>query len=263
MPLSSPTALANAAAASTRRIRLGTTLTVLSTDEPIRVFQLATAAAIAPGRIEPSPGRGSSDITFLLFNLDVRDYDMLYRSKLDLLLQLNNNERATWSGPHRQRPLDDTLVVPRPEQPLKIWLGTGGSPESVMRAVELGLPMFLDPRLRRRQRPPGQDDLPRIRDADVARGWPRSAAPHCPQPAAPPTTGRAGWSSPAGRTKSPSASSTYTSSSARHARSCRWTSAACRTPPSSRASNCSAPKSSHRSEGARCQAGAGRHVEEH
>jgi alkanesulfonate monooxygenase SsuD/methylene tetrahydromethanopterin reductase-like flavin-dependent oxidoreductase (luciferase family) len=144
MPLSSPTALVNAAAASTRRIRLGTTVTVLSTDEPIRVFQqLATAAAIAPGRIEAVAGRGSSDITFPLFDLDVRDYDMLYRSKLDLLLQLNDSERVTWSGPHRQRALEDTLVVPRPEQPLKIWLGTGGSPESVMRAVELGLPMFL------------------------------------------------------------------------------------------------------------------------
>ncbi len=68
--------------------------------------------------------RGSSDITFPLFNLDVRNYDMLYRPKLDLLLQLNDHERVTWSGPHRQRPLDDTLVVPRREQPLK----TGSAP---------------------------------------------------------------------------------------------------------------------------------------
>src|SRR3954471_18290207 len=83
MPLSSPTSLVNAAAASTRRIGLGTTVTVLSTDDPIRVFQqLATAAAIAPGRIEVVAGRGYSDITFGLFDLDVRDYDMLYRSKL-------------------------------------------------------------------------------------------------------------------------------------------------------------------------------------
>jgi len=144
MPLSSPTALVNAAAAHTRRIGLGTTVTVLSTDEPIRVFQqLATAAAIAPGRIEAVAGRGSSDITFPLFDLDVSDYDTLYRSKLDLLLKLNGHDRLTWSGPHRRRPLNDTLVVPRPEQPLRIWLGTGGSPESVLRAVELGLPMFL------------------------------------------------------------------------------------------------------------------------
>jgi alkanesulfonate monooxygenase SsuD/methylene tetrahydromethanopterin reductase-like flavin-dependent oxidoreductase (luciferase family) len=144
MPLSSPTSLVNAAAASTRSIRLGTTVTVLSTDESIRVFQqLATAVALAPGRIEVVAGRGSSTITFSLFDLDERDYDMLFSSKLELLLALNQHDRVTWSGPHRKRPLDATLVVPRPEQPLPIWLGTGGSPESVMRAVELGLPLFL------------------------------------------------------------------------------------------------------------------------
>jgi alkanesulfonate monooxygenase SsuD/methylene tetrahydromethanopterin reductase-like flavin-dependent oxidoreductase (luciferase family) len=144
MPLSSPTSLVVAAAASTRRIKLGTTVTVLSTDEPIRVFQqLATAAALAPGRIDVVAGRGSSAITFPIFDLDERDYDMLYSSKLELLLALNGDERVTWDGPHRRRPLADLLVVPRPEQPLTIWLGTGGSPESVLRAVELGLPMFL------------------------------------------------------------------------------------------------------------------------
>ena len=144
MPQSSPTSMVNLAAASTERIGLGTTVTVLSTDEPIRVFQqLATAAAIAPGRIEAVAGRGSSDITFPIFDLKVSDYDMLYASKLDLLLAINGNEHVTWSGPHRERPLDDTLIVPRPDKPLKIWLGTGGSPSSVYRAVELGLPMFL------------------------------------------------------------------------------------------------------------------------
>ena len=144
MPLSSPTALVNAVAASTHDIKLGTTVTVLSTDEPIRVFeQLATAASIAPGRIDLVAGRGSSPITFPIFDLDERDYDMLFASKLELLLALNGNERVTWDGPHRRRPLEDTLIVPRPEQPLKIWLGTGGSPNSVLRAVELGLPMFL------------------------------------------------------------------------------------------------------------------------
>src|SRR5215207_1568554 len=144
MPVSSPTSLVNAAAASTQRIGLGTTVTVLSTDEPIRVFQqLATAAAIAPGRIEAVAGRGSSTITFPLFDLDERDYDLLYGSKLELLVALNGQDRVTWSGPHRRRPLVDTLVVPRPEQPLRIWHGTGGSPNSVLRAVELGLPMFL------------------------------------------------------------------------------------------------------------------------
>ncbi len=144
MPVSSPTSLVVAAAASTRRIKLGATVSVLSTDEPIRVFQqLATAAAIAPGRIDVVAGRGSSDIMFSIFDLDERDYDMLFSSKLALLLALNSHERITWSGPHRRRPLKDALVVPRPEKPLRIWLGTGGSPESVLRAAELGVPMFL------------------------------------------------------------------------------------------------------------------------
>lgn len=144
MPQSSPTSMVNAAAASTHTIKLGTTVTVLSTDDPVRVFeQLATAAAIAPGRVDVVAGRGSSDITFQLFDLDPGDYDMLFASKLELLLAINRDERITWDGPHRRRPLVDTLVVPRPEQPLKIWLGTGGSPNSVYRAAELGVPMFL------------------------------------------------------------------------------------------------------------------------
>src|SRR4051794_21564228 len=144
MPLSSPTSLVTAAAASTERITLGTTVTVLSTDEPIRVFQqLATAASIAPGRIEAVAGRGSSTVTFPLFDLDERDYDLLYASKLELLLAVNTHEQLSWAGPHRRRPLQDALIVPRPEQPLRIWLGSGGSPESVGRAVELGVPLFL------------------------------------------------------------------------------------------------------------------------
>ena len=144
MPLSSPTALVSAAAASTQQIGLGTTVTVLSTDEPVRVFQqLATAAAIAPGRIEAVAGRGSSPVTFPIFDFDERDYDMFYSSKLELLLAINGHERVTWSGPHRRRALQNALIVPRPEKPLKIWLGTGGSPGSVYRAAGLGLPVFL------------------------------------------------------------------------------------------------------------------------
>ncbi|MBA4863024.1 LLM class flavin-dependent oxidoreductase [Streptomyces sp. PSKA54] len=144
MPLSSPTSVVNAAAAATHRIKLSTAVTVLSTDDPIRVFQqLATAASLAPGRIELVAGRGSSTITFPLFDHDEHDYDMLYASKLDLLMAVNSGENVTWRGPHRKRPLQDVTVFPRPEEPLKIWLGTGGSPESVYRAVELGLPMFL------------------------------------------------------------------------------------------------------------------------
>jgi hypothetical protein len=93
-----------ASAASTERIILTTAVDVLSTDEPIRVYQqLSTAAAIAPGRIEVVAGRGSSSVTFPLFDYDEADYDMLYRSKLDLLLELDRREEVTWSGPHRRR----------------------------------------------------------------------------------------------------------------------------------------------------------------
>lgn len=144
MPISSPTSLVNAAAASTKNIKLGTTVSVLSTDDPIRVFQqLATASAIAPGRIDIVAGRGSSDITFKIFDSDMDDYDRLFTSKFELLLELNLRERVTWEGPHRSQGLNNMLIVPHPEEPLRIWLGTGGSPQSVMRAAEFGVPMFL------------------------------------------------------------------------------------------------------------------------
>ncbi|PPJ22581.1 LLM class flavin-dependent oxidoreductase [Nocardia nova] len=144
MPLSSPTAMVTAAAATTKRIKIGTAVTVLSTDDPIRVFeQLAVADAIAPGRIEAVAGRGSSTITFDLFDFDEADYDMLYASKLDLLLAVNAGENVSFTGPHRRKPLRDTTVYPRPDRPLPIWLGTGGSPNSVFRAAELGVPMFI------------------------------------------------------------------------------------------------------------------------
>jgi alkanesulfonate monooxygenase SsuD/methylene tetrahydromethanopterin reductase-like flavin-dependent oxidoreductase (luciferase family) len=144
MPVSSPTSLVIAAAALTKKIKIGTTVSVLSTDDPIRVFQqLSTASAIAPGRIDIVAGRGSSDITFSIFDLNPNDYDKLFSSKLELLLELNRQERLNWNGPHRHRSLVNQLIVPRPEQPLKIWLGTGGSGGSVYRAAELGVPMFL------------------------------------------------------------------------------------------------------------------------
>lgn len=143
MPLSSPTSLVVAAAAQTQRIGLSTTVTVLSTDEPLRVFlQLATAAAVAPGRIEAVAGRGSSAITFPIFDLDESDYDMLCAFKPERLLAANRSECVSFAGPHRRQPLTDALIVPRPQRPLKIWLGSGGSPESVPRAVQLGLPLY-------------------------------------------------------------------------------------------------------------------------
>ena len=104
-----------AAAASTERIKLGTTVTVLSTDEPIRVFQQARdRRRDRPRRIEAVAGRGSSAITFPLFDLDEHDYDLLYASKLELLLAVNEREQLTWAGPHRRRPLQDALICPDP-----------------------------------------------------------------------------------------------------------------------------------------------------
>lgn len=116
-PLSSPISLINAAAASTKHIKLVSAVTVLPTDDPIRVYQQhATAAAIAPGRVEIVAGRGSSTITFDLFGYQEKDYESLFSSKLDLLIAANSNERVTWNGPHRGRPLTDALIVPRTEQ---------------------------------------------------------------------------------------------------------------------------------------------------
>lgn len=144
MPLSSPSAMVAAAAASTTAIKLGVAVSVLSTDDPIRVFeQLSVADALAPGRIEAVAGRGSSTVTFDLFDHDERHYDALFASKLDLLLAINAGENVTFDGPHRRKPLREVTVYPRPAKPLPIWLGTGGSPGSVMRAAELGMPLFI------------------------------------------------------------------------------------------------------------------------
>lgn len=142
MPISSPASVLNAAAAVTTRIGLGSTVSVLSTDDPIRLYQQhATAAAISGGRVDITVGRGSSTDSFPLFGFHLEDYDELYASKLDLLLAVNAHERVTWEGPFRDVPLRDALVVPRAEAPLKIWLGTGGNPESTVRAGLLGIPI--------------------------------------------------------------------------------------------------------------------------
>jgi alkanesulfonate monooxygenase SsuD/methylene tetrahydromethanopterin reductase-like flavin-dependent oxidoreductase (luciferase family) len=142
MPISSPASVVNAAAAVTTRIGLGSTVTVLSTDDPVRVYQQhATASAISGGRVDITVGRGSSTDSFPLFGYQLADYDALYAAKLDLLLAVNDSERVTWSGPFRDLPLTDALVVPRAEPKLKVWLGTGGNPESTIRAGVLGMPI--------------------------------------------------------------------------------------------------------------------------
>jgi len=145
MPASSPGALIAAAAAATNRIILGSAASIISTDDPVRVFQqLATADAISGGgRVEITAGRGSSVETFPLFGYDLADYDRLYAEKLDLLMTINDSptETVSWSGSVRPA-IDNLAVVPRPASGrLPIWLATGGNAASSARAGRLGLPV--------------------------------------------------------------------------------------------------------------------------
>jgi alkanesulfonate monooxygenase SsuD/methylene tetrahydromethanopterin reductase-like flavin-dependent oxidoreductase (luciferase family) len=141
VPVSSPISIINAAAAMTSTITLSTAVSVLSTDDPIRLYQQAATAAIVSGnRVEIIAGRGSSTLPFPLFGYDLSDYDRLYAEKFGLLLAVNDRERVSWDSTIRP-PLENALVVPRPEQPLKIWLGSGGNPSSSVRAGSLGVPI--------------------------------------------------------------------------------------------------------------------------
>jgi alkanesulfonate monooxygenase SsuD/methylene tetrahydromethanopterin reductase-like flavin-dependent oxidoreductase (luciferase family) len=143
MPVSAPVTLLAAAGAATSQIRLGSAVSVLGTDDPVRVYQqVATAWAVSGGRVDLTVGRGSSTDSFPLFGYDVADYDRLFAEKLDLLLAVNADQRVTWTGTTRPS-LHDALVVPRVEGGLKIWLGTGGNPGSCVRAGVLGLPLAL------------------------------------------------------------------------------------------------------------------------
>src|SRR5881409_2501814 len=141
---SAPTMILAAAAARTRNIRLTSAVTVLSAADPVRVFQeFATLDLISNGRAEMVVGRGSFIEAFPLFGLDLDDYDSLFAEKLDLLLKIRENEQVTWSGHHRPA-LTGQGVYPRPLQnPLPIWLGVGGTPESFVRAGALGLPLMV------------------------------------------------------------------------------------------------------------------------
>ena len=142
--ISSPAVALAAIAAQTDRIRLSSAVTVLSSDDPVRVFQqFAELDLISGGRAEIMAGRGSFIESFPLFGYDLDDYDALYAEKLDLLLKIRDSETVTWQG--RLRPaLRDASVHPRPIQdPLPVWVAVGGSPESVIRAGALGLPLTL------------------------------------------------------------------------------------------------------------------------
>ncbi len=142
--ISAPTVVLGAAAVRTKSIRLSSAVTVLSSEDPVRVFQqFAEVDLLSGGRAEIMAGRGSFIESFPLFGYDLDDYDELYAEKLELLLKLRDDVRVTWSGRHRA-PLADAGVYPRPVQdPLPIWVAVGGSPESVVRAGTLGLPLTL------------------------------------------------------------------------------------------------------------------------
>jgi probable LLM family oxidoreductase len=139
-----PTMILAAAAARTKRIRLTSAVTVLSAADPVRVFQsFATLDLISKGRAEMVVGRGSFTEAFPLFGLQLKDYDQLFTEKLGLLLELVHHETVTWSGKFRPA-LHHQAVYPRPvQQPLPVWLGVGGTPESFVRAGTLGLPLMV------------------------------------------------------------------------------------------------------------------------
>jgi probable LLM family oxidoreductase len=140
--VSSPVVALAAGAARTENIRLTSAVTVLSSDDPVRVFQdFATLDLLSGGRAEIMAGRGSFTESFPLFGYDLEDYDELFAEKLQLLMQLRESEHVTWQGKHRA-PIDDIGVYPRPIQdPLPIWIAVGGNPQSVIRAGVLGLPL--------------------------------------------------------------------------------------------------------------------------
>ena len=142
--VSAPAVVLAAAAVRTKHLRLTSAVSVLSSDDPVRVFQeFATLDLLSSGRAEIMAGRGSFIESFPLFGYDLNDYDELFAEKLELLLKLRANERITWSGKYRA-PLDDLAVYPRPLQnPLPIWIAVGGTQQSVVRAGTLGLPMAL------------------------------------------------------------------------------------------------------------------------
>ena len=141
---SAPSILLAAAAARTRRIRLASAVTVLSAADPVRVFQqFATLDLISNGRAEIVAGRGSFTEAYPLFGLQLEDYDELFAEKLDLLLQIRQHPRISWSGKHRPA-LQNQEIYPRPvQQELPIWLGVGGTTHSFARAGILGLPLMV------------------------------------------------------------------------------------------------------------------------
>jgi probable LLM family oxidoreductase len=142
--VSAPEVVLGAIAARTERIRLGSAVTVLSSDDPVRVFQrFSTVDAISNGRAEAILGRGSFVESFPLFGFDLADYEVLFEEKLALFAQLLKEQPVTWAGRTRARLTNQSVYPPTESGRLGAWVGVGGSPESVVRAARHGLPLFL------------------------------------------------------------------------------------------------------------------------
>src|SRR5437764_10242467 len=141
---SAPAVVLAAAAERTSRIRLTSAVSVISSDDPVRVFQqFSTLDLLSGGRAEIMAGRGSFIESFPLFGYDLTDYDELFTEKLALLLALNESEKITWKGKHRSA-INNLGVYPRPfQEKLPVWIAVGGTPESVIRSGKLGLPLAL------------------------------------------------------------------------------------------------------------------------
>src|SRR5688500_12357294 len=142
--VSSPAVVLAGAAMRTKKIRLSSAVSVLSSDDPVRVFQaFSTLDLLSDGRAEIMAGRGSFIESFPLFGYDLKDYDELFAEKLDLLIRLTKNERVTWKG--KLRPAINNLgIYPRPlQEELPVWVAVGGTPQSVVRAATYGLPLAI------------------------------------------------------------------------------------------------------------------------
>lgn len=142
--ITAPEVLLGAIAGRTERITLGTAVTVLSSDDPVRVYErFATLDALSQGRAEITVGRGSFTESFPLFGFDLADYEVLFEERLDLLVNILRGEPVTWDGTTRAALTDQRLYPPMVDGPIPTWVGVGGSPESVVRAAHYGLPLML------------------------------------------------------------------------------------------------------------------------
>lgn len=142
--VSAPAVVLAAAAVKTKKIKLSSGVTVLSSEDPVRVFQqFSTVDLLSSGRAEIMAGRGSFIESFPLFGYNLNDYDELFSEKLEMLIKLNEGEKISWKGKHTQS-IDHLGIYPRPyQQKLPVWIAVGGTPESVVRAAQFGLPMML------------------------------------------------------------------------------------------------------------------------